>query len=161
MDLHVGHAFRPLKARGAWWFALVLLCQAGPACGLDLGIIELADLDFGAVIDADGSVVLGLSDAITSDPASIHVGSPTSSGRYQISGDPFAVFSLSILGSTASGLTIDDFVTSEGVPPLLAVVLDGTGHKSIRLGATLTVDESTAVPGLDQPLIYIISIDYN
>ena len=161
MDLHVGQSVRPFLSRRIWFLALALLCQGGPARGLELSILETIELDFGAVVDQSGAVRLGLSDAIVSDPSGIHVGTPVSTGQYEITGDPFAVFSLSILGSTADGLTISDFTTSEGTPPLLAVVLDGTGNKDIRLGATLTVEESSASPGLDQALAYTITIDYN
>ncbi len=162
MDMLARHVFRPLRGRFAWALALALLCRAGPASGLDLSILELTSLDFGAVIDRSGEVIMGLNDAVTWNPDGIHVSSsPTTTGRFQITGDPFAVFSLSIIGSVDAGLRIDDFVTSEGVPPLLAVVLDGTGHIDISVGATLTVDENTAAPGLDQALAYTISINYN
>lgn len=161
MDVLVKQVVRPFQGRHLWAVILVMLCQAVPVCGVDLSILETVQLDFGAVIDNNGAVVLGLGDAITADPAGIHVGSISTTGQYMISGDPFAVFSLSILGSTASGLTIGDFVTSEGAPPLLAVALDGSGAIDIRLGATLTVDSGTAAPGLDQPLSYVITINYN
>jgi len=161
MDMLVRQAICHIPSRSVWVLIVVLLCRAGPVCGVDLSIIETIELDFGAVLDADGAIVLGLGDAITSDPSSIHVGSTTITGQYMISGDPFAVFSLSIMGSTASGLTIDDFETSEGTPPLLAVVLDGTGEIDIRMGATLTVNEGSAAPGIDQPLSYTITINYN
>jgi len=140
---------------------LLALLQAIPAGGADLSIFETVELDFGSVVDGDGSVVLGLADAITSDPADIHVAGPVATGRYTITGDPFAAFSLSIAGFTAAGLNIGDFETSEGTPPLLSVALDGSGELDLSLGATLTVDSNVAAPGLNQPLIYIITIDYN
>jgi len=147
------------------WIALgsviIALIQGGPASGVDLSIIETVALDFGAIIDDDGVVVLGLADAITADPAGIHVGGAVFTGQYTISGDPFAAFSLSIVGSTAAGLTIDTFTTSEGVPPLLSVALNGGGELDLRLGATLTIDSGVAAPGLDQLLSYVITIDYN
>jgi hypothetical protein len=161
VDLLVAQAFRSTPSRYALGVVLVLLCQVGPASGVDLSILETIELDFGAVLDSNGAVVLGLGDAITADPAGIHVGSIATTGEYMITGDPFAVFSLSILGSSASGLTINDFETSEGTPPLLSVVLNGAGEIDIRMGATLTVDEGLAEPGIDQPLTYTISINYN
>lgn len=161
MELLVIQALRSTPTRFAWAIILVLLCQVGPASGVDLSILETIELDFGAVLDSDGAVVLGLGDAITADPAGIHVGSTAITGEYLITGDPFAVLSLSILGSSTSGLTIDDFETSEGTPPLLSVVLNGAGEIDIRMGATLTVDEASASPGVDQALTYTISIHYN
>ena len=161
MDLLAKHVVRPLRGRIALSLVLVVLIQAGPAGGVDLSIVETVELDFGAVIDGDGAVVRGRADAITADPAGIHVGGAVFTGQYTISGDPFAAFSLSIVGSTAAGLTIDLFDTSEGIPPLLSVALNGVGELDLSLGATLTVDSGTTTPGYDQTLTYVITIDYN
>lgn len=161
MELLAKQAVRPGRGWIALALALAVLIQAGPVCGVDLSIVETVTMDFGAVLDDDGAVVLGLADAITADPAGIHVGGAVFSGQYTISGDPFAAFSLSVAGSSASGLTLDTFVTSEGVPPLLSVALNGFGEMDLQMGATLTVDEVSAAPGLDQPLSYTITVDYN
>ena len=152
MELLAKQAVRPGRGWIALALALAVLIQAGPVCGVDLSIVETVTLDFGAVLDDDGAVVLGLADAITADPAGIHVGSAVFTGQYTISGDPFAAFSLSVAGSSASGLTIDTFVTSEG---------DAEQGRDLQMGATLTVDSASASPGLDQTLSYTITVDYN
>lgn len=161
MKLLSRQVVRPFGGRVGLSVLLVALLQVVPAGGADLSIIETVNLDFGSVVDDNGTVVLGLGDAIIADPDGIHVAGPVATGRYTISGDPFAAFSLSIAGFTAAGLTIGTFETSEGTPPLLSVALDGSGELDISLGATLTVDSGVSAPGLNQPLIYIITIDYN
>jgi hypothetical protein len=161
MDLLVKQAVAGNMGRIVWGVTLVLLLQAGPAGGAELSIIETVKLDFGAVVDSDGTVVLGLADAIISDPSGIHVGTPVATAQFTITGDPFAAFSLSVVGYSAAGLGVSDFDTSEGTPPLLSVALDGAGELDLRLGATLTVESSIAAPGINQPLIYVITINYN
>jgi hypothetical protein len=129
--------------------------------GAELAISESTEIDFGSVVDRDGSVSLGLADAIVFDPFSIHVGDPVTTGEFLITGDPFATFSLSVSGSTIGGLGIGTFETSEGTPPLLNVSLNATGQLDLRLGANLTVDSAQVLPAPDQPLLFTITINYN
>ncbi len=141
--------------------AFLALCAVWPATGAELGISETVELDFGAVVDRDGSVILGLGDTIVFDPFSIHVGNAVSTGHYLITGDPFATFSLSITGSTVGGLSIGSFETTEGTPPLLNVALGLSGQLDLGLGGTLTVNSGQAAPGNDQPLLFTITVNYN
>ncbi len=123
-----------------------------------LAVAETTELDFGAVIDSDGTVTLDLSDGIT-DPSLIHVGGTVASGVYTIDGEPLQSVSVSFTGSTASGLTIGAFTTSE--PDLANVPLGALGSVALTVGADLTVAAASAAPGADQPLNFTISVTYN
>jgi hypothetical protein len=140
---------------------LALLVLAAPVTGADLDVVETVQMDFGAVLDHDGAVTLGLNDNLVSDPAGIQAGGVLQSGRFLITGDPFAAFSLDVNGSSEDGLSLASFNTSAGQPPVLNAVLNGAGQLSVRFGAVLTVEDSRAAPGLDQLLAYTITIDYN
>ncbi len=125
-----------------------------------LSVNEDTNLDFGAVTDEDGTIVLGLADSITSDPAGIHVGSSTvTTGDYTISGEPSQTVAIVLTGSAAGGLTIGPFTTSEA--DLNNVSLDGAGDVTVAIGASLTVSAAGATPGLDQSLAFTLGITYN
>jgi hypothetical protein len=154
---------RDTKIRGGVCALLALLVFLAPLplTGAPLTIMESVELDFGTVVDRNGVVQLGLSDNVLFDPFGIHVGDPVSTGHYLISGDPFATISLSITGSTVSGLSIGSFITSEGTPPLLHAALDITGELDLSLGATVSVNSAQVVPGAGQPLLFTITVNYN
>lgn len=139
----------------------VLLVGVWTADGAELAISESTELDFGAVVDRNGAVTVGLNDDVIFDPFGIHVGGVVTTGVYRITGDPFATFSLAVIGTTANGLSVDGFNTSEGAPPLLNVALGIAGSLDLRLGGRVTVNSAQAAPGLDQPLFYTITINYN
>jgi len=141
--------------------ALLLLALVAPAGGADLAILETVQMDFGAVLDQNGSLTLGVNDNLVADPDGIHAGGVLTSGRFLITGDPFAAFSLDIAGSELDGLGLGDFDTSLGQPPVLNAALNGLGQLTVRFGAELTVQASRAEPGLDHLLAYTISINYN
>ncbi len=144
------------------YLLLVLLVACSwPVTGAELAITESTKIDFGSVVDRNGTVSLGLADAIVFDPFAIHVGDPVTTGEFLITGDPFATFSLSISGSTVGGLGIGTFETNEGTPPLLNVSLNATGQLDLRLGANLTVDSAQVLPAPNQPLLFTITINYN
>lgn len=151
---------RPV-GRACVWPALLVVALAAPASGADLGIVETVQMDFGAVLDRNGSLTLGLSDNLVADPAGIHAGGVLMSGRFLITGDPFAAFSLDIVGSDSDGLILNSFNTTSGQPPVLNAVLNGLGQLTVRFGAVLTVQSSRADPGLDHLLSYTISVNYN
>ena len=140
---------------------LAVLALASPAGSADLAIVETVQMDFGAVLDQNGSLTLGINDNLVADPAGIHAGGVLSSSRFLITGDPFAAFGLDIVGSELDGLGIAGFNTSSGQPPVLNAVLNGLGQLNIRFGAILTVQASRAEPGLDHLLAYTISVNYN
>ena len=151
---------RPV-GRACVWPALLVVALAAPAGGADLGIVETVQMDFGAVLDRNGALTLGLSDNLVADPAGIHAGGVLMSGRFLITGDPFAAFSLDIVGSDSDGLILNSFNTTSGQPPVLNAVLNGLGQLTVRFGAVLTVQSSRADPGLDHLLSYTISVNYN
>ena len=125
-----------------------------------LSVAETAELDFGAVTDSDGTITLDLGGSIASDPGGISVGGTVASGVYTINGEPSQIVSVSLSGSSANGLTIDNFTTSEG--DLGNVSLDGvSGDAAITIGADLTVSSGSAAPGADQALSFTISVSYN
>jgi hypothetical protein len=118
-------------------------------------------MDFGQVADHDGSVVLGLADAITSDPSIIHYGGSPYSAICTITGDPSTAVDVSISATAANGLSLGTFTSSEGNIPLVAVNLDGTGELVLTIGATLTVDSAQANIGGGQSISYTITTTYN
>lgn len=140
---------------------LAVLALASSAGSADLDVVETVQMDFGAVLDQNGSLTLGINDNLVADPAGIHAGGVLLSGRFLITGDPFAAFSLDLIGSELDGLGIADFNTSSGQPPILNAVLNGLGQLTIRFGAVLTVQSARAEPGLDRLLAYTISVNYN
>ncbi len=124
-----------------------------------LGLSETTELDFGAVLDDDGTITLDLSDSISSDPGSISMGGTIASGIYTFTGTPSETVSISLAGSSAAGLTIGSFTSSEA--DLGTVSLGGSGSKAITLGADLTVASATAAPGADQALSFTVTVNYN
>ncbi len=124
-----------------------------------LGLSETTQLDFGTVVDQDGTITLDLSNSISSDPGGISLGGIIASGVYNCTGTPNTTVSVTPMGSTSAGLTIGTFTSSE--PSLLTVSLGGTGSKNITLGADLTINSASASPGLDQPLSFTITVNYN
>jgi hypothetical protein len=146
------------------------LFWAPPAAGKDpppgglkaeVSIATDQQMDFGQLADKDGSVVLGLSDAITSDPDFIHYGGSPYSGIYTISGDPSTAVDVSVSATAANGLSLSSFISSEGALPLVGVSLDAAGELVLTVGATLTVDEANASVGGGQSVSFTITSTYN
>ena len=105
-----------------------------------LAVTEDTQLDFGIVSNNDGTITLGLADLITSDPSLIHVSSSVElSGDYSITGEAAQTVAVTIAGSTSGGVTIDNFNTNLGAPPLAGVVLPA----ALVIGADLTLSSAT------------------
>lgn len=156
-------ARHPNPPPGRWTTFMLgaLLClAAAPACA-QLSILETVELDFGAVVDLNGSVVLDLYDTISSDPSGIHVGGLVSSGVYTIQGDALRTIDINITAQNSNGLNLSNFTTSEGSPPVLNAALDALGELDLTIGATLTVNSSVAAPGSNQALAYTFVVNYN
>ncbi len=128
-----------------------------------LSVVETVELDFGAVIDADGTITLDTTDTIASDPAGIHQGGTVASGLYTISGQPSTAVDVDIAPANANGLLLSSFTTDVGggVFPLVAVMIDGVGDLAMTIGADLEVQSGTAAPGANQPLNFTITVTYN
>ncbi len=124
-----------------------------------LGLSETIELDFGTVVDRDGTITLDLSDSISSDPGGISLGGTIASGVYNCTGQPNTTVSVTPMGSTTAGLTIGNFTSSE--PDLAFVSLGPGGSKSLTLGADVTVNSATAAPGPNQLLPFTITVNYN
>jgi hypothetical protein len=119
-------------------------------------------MDFGQLVDMDGSVTLGLADAITSDPSDMHFGGAPYSGIYTLRGDPDAAVEITLSSTPSNGFTLSNFVTSEGVAaPSLLATLDPTGELVLTIGATLTLDGSVVVLGSGQSISFTITTIYN
>ncbi len=149
---------RPLVVT-AW--CVLLLLGLVPAAGAQLAVSEVVELSFGSVVDMDGTITLGLADAIVSDANAIHMGGNVATGQYEITGDPFATISITFAGSTGNGLSIYQFDTDQGTPPLSGISLDADGRLLLRIGATLTVDAAQCTPGLGQALPFTITVNYD
>ncbi len=128
-----------------------------------LSVVETTELDFGAVIDADGTITLDTNDAIVSDPNGISQGGTIASGVYTISGQPSTAIDIDITPANANGLNLSNFTTTLGAGtfPVTGVLIDGTGNLAMPLGADLTVVSGTAAPGANQPLNFTITVTYN
>ena len=120
-------------------------------------VSQTTPLDFGAVSDNDGVVTLGIADDIT-DPSGIHVPSSTyTTGDFSITGQAAQSVAVTITGSgPTAGLTIGNFNTDQGAPPLAGLALPAT----LAIGADLTVDSASAAPGNDQNLNFTIGVTY-
>jgi hypothetical protein len=128
-----------------------------------LSVVETVELDFGAVIDADGTITLDTTDTIASDPAGIHQGGTVASGVYTISGQPSTAIDVDIAPANANGLLLSNFTTDvgAGVFPLVGVMIDGVGDLAMTIGSDLEVQSGTAAPGANQPLNFTITVTYN
>lgn len=127
----------------------------------EVALLMDQQMDFGVVADKNGSVTLGLADAITADPQFIHYGGAPYSAIVTVTGDPDTAVDVSISSVGANGLSLGNFVSSEGPIPLIAVNLDGTGELVLTIGATLTVDAAQASTGPGQSVSYTITTTYN
>ncbi len=128
-----------------------------------LAVAETVEMDFGAVIDADGTITLDTTDTIAADPAGIHQGGTVASGLYTITGQPSTAVDVDITPANANGLNLSNFTTDQGggVFPLVAVMIDGVGDLAMLLGADLEVQSGVAAPGANQPLNFTITVTYN
>ena len=124
-----------------------------------IGLSETIELDFGVVVDADGTIRLGLADSIISDPSGISVGGSIASGVYTFTGTPNAIVSASLSGSSSAGLTLGNFTSAEA--DLGTISLGPSGSHDVTLGADLTVAGASAAPGSNQLLPFTISVSYN
>jgi len=133
--------------------------KAGDKAGVSIATDQ--QMDFGQVADHDGSVILGLADVITSDPALIHYGGSPYSGICTITGDPNTAVDITINAIAGNGLSLSNFHSSEGAIPLVAATLDGLGELVLTIGATLTIDSAQANIGPNQTVSYTITTTYN
>ncbi len=124
-----------------------------------LAVAETTELDFGKVTDNDGTITLSLVNTITSDTNGIGVGGTIVSGVYTITGGANETVAVVLTGSSASGLTIGTFTTSEG--DLNTVALGAGGSNALTIGADLTVVAASAAAGDDQSLSFTIGVTYN
>lgn len=142
---------------------------AAPNSGDDLEVRALAEvsiitdqqMDFGQLADRSGSVTLGLADSIISDPDHIHHGGSPYSGIYTISGDPSTAVDISVSSSSSDGFTLSSFDSNEGNLPLVGLVLSAGGELVLTVGATLTLDDVTAIIGSGQSISFTITSTYN
>ena len=145
----------------------ILLAAPAPVNELEVGqkaevsISTDQQMDFGQLADKDGSVILGLGDAIISDPSLIHYGGSPYSGIYTLTGDPSTAVDISVSTSSTDGFTLSTFDTSEGNLPLIGVLLDVNGELVLTVGATLTLDSTTAIIGSGQTISFTIISTYN
>ena len=164
---------------GPFWLSLIVF-MTGAVCTFPVGlaapdveydpeVIPAAavsittdqQMDFGQLADKDGSVTLGLADTITSDPNIIHFGGSPYSGIYTLTGDPNTLVDISVSSNPNNGFSLASFVSSEGSLPLVGVTLNGGGFLVLTVGATLTLDSTTAIVGSGQNIAFTITSTYN
>lgn len=130
-------------------------------------IAQVTPLNFGSIAQTaqGGTVTLSAaSDVATYSNSSTVVGlSSESRGRFNVSGEANAVYSIVLPGtatltkvSSTETMTISSFVTGNS---LTASTLDGTGNDSFYVGAVLTVGELQAVGTYNGT--YNVTVNYN
>lgn len=118
-------------------------------------------MDFGQLADKDGSVTLGLADAITADPDHLHFGGSPYSGIYTITGDPNTTVDIQFFANPANGFSLGSFVTSEGTGSPISATLNGAGQLVLTVGATLTLNATQVSIGGGQSISFTITSTYN
>ena len=128
-----------------------------------LTVAETVEMDFGAVIDADGTVTLDLLDTIAADPSGIHQGGTVASGVFTFTGSATQAVDVDITPANANGLLLSNLTTDlgGGVFPLVGVVFDGAGNLVMTMGADLQVQSGVATEGSNQSLNFTVTINYN
>lgn len=156
-------------------FSILAVSFAGVALALDdphdakvdvfvaLSVTETVEMDFGAVVDADGTVTLNLLDAIAADPSGIHQGGTIASGVFTFTGSANQAVDIDLTAANANGLLLTNFTTdlTGGVFPVVAENFDGAGNLVMTIGADLTVQSGVASEGENQSLNFTVTINYN
>mgnify|MGYP001057353911 CR=1 FL=1 len=151
---------RGIRLVAFWSLALALLGAPVPAAnGKDadsepelarrapLAVLHQTQMDFGTLADHDGWVEMDWQNRLVYNPDHLSMDFTAVSAVFVVTGDPSTNTTVSITGGTTEGLTISDFTTDWGDPPIAGFRLDGTGEQTIRIGARLTVDSSVATNG--------------
>lgn len=126
----------------------------------ELSVYQVYAMHFGTLCDNDGSVTLGVADAIIADPEHLVYGGTPQSGVIRCYGDPFYGVSISISGSAGGGFVLSHFNTDQGAPPLSGLTLDATGYLTISVGARLQLDGSQIGSGTAQTVGYTVTAVY-
>jgi hypothetical protein len=128
-----------------------------------LTVAETVEMDFGAVIDADGTVTLDLLDTIAADPNNIHQGGTVASGVFTFTGSATQAVDIDLTAANANGLLLSNFTTDlgGGVFPLVAETFDGAGNLVMTVGGDLEVQSGVATEGENQSLNFTVTINYN
>jgi hypothetical protein len=126
----------------------------------ELSVHQVWAMHFGSLCDNDGSVTLGVADAIIDDPDNLVYGGTPQSGVILFTGDAFAALTVDISGSAGDGFVLSDFATNQGAPPLAGLTLDDTGQLTLVVGARLQLDSSQIGSGSGQSVGWTISAVY-
>jgi hypothetical protein len=143
-----------------------MLCLAGvsearkPMYHPPFQIVEIARLDFGAVLDAPGLITIAPDSGELRDPSAIHLGGYHGPGEYEFLGEPYLVFTLEVIPFGGPGLRLEDMKTSVREASVLQMQMDATGREAIQIGGSLEVNPEEAAAGMDQPLHFIVSISF-
>ena len=129
----------------------------GEKAAIDL--YQVFAMFFGTLVDNDGYVVLDHNDTIVADPDNLVYGGSPFSGEILITGDPFTSVRIGVTSSGAPGLTLTDFTSNLGPPPVTGATFDAAGELRIRLGAKLSLS-TAAEPGENTPIGYTVSATY-
>lgn len=153
-----------------WSLVLALVCVPVPSATgqdddsepelarrADLAIIHQTQMDFGTLADHDGWVEMDWQNRLVYNPDHLSMDFTAVSAVFVVTGDPSVNTTVSITGGTTEGITISDFNTDWGDPPISGFRLDGTGEQTIRVGARLTVDSSVATNG-PKAIAYTFSV---
>ena len=127
---------------------------------VELSLSVNTPLDFGSLADNDGWVEISAFNGVLGDPQHLQIDATIFSGIIDIAGDPDAAITISISGGSAGGLSLSNFHTHLGDPPLSSVTLDETGDLRLRVGARITIDSATATPGADLTVPYTVTVAY-
>ena len=116
---------------------------------IEMSVTTQGNMAFGDVSTSTsaGSVVLSTTGDRTSiGGATINSSIPGSPGEFSATGEPLAVFSVSmpatvqLTSSSNNSMTVDNFISE----PSISGQLDGSGNQSVLVGATLHVGSQQA-----------------
>ena len=129
----------------------------------NLSVTEVTQMDFGIVLDRDGSVTLDLADNVADGGNDVYAGGTPASGDYQIAGEAGQVVNLTLESATGfTGLAMSNFTVNAGAGaatfPTTGTLTGGT--LDIIVGADLTVTAADATPSVDQSLSFTIGVAY-
>lgn len=154
-----------------WATVLAVLCFPGstlPTGDASPVLARRAALDavlntpmsFGSLVDDDGSVDIGTTDNLVADPDHLVVDPTVASAVIDFTGDADTAVTITISGGSLNGLSLSDFTTTQGTPPLTGVVLDGSGFLRLRIGARLTINRGVVQPGTGLEVPFTVGYAY-
>jgi hypothetical protein len=137
-----------------------LVALGDPATGkAEVQVTEDFTLNFGALCDRDGSVLVGADGSVQDNPDHLYYGGTTQAAQFSLTGDALRQVTIDASAAASGGFSLSGFVTNYGETPVLAQ-FDAAGNLVVDLGARLTVDGSQVAAGEGQTVGYTLTTVY-